>query len=187
MLKISVWNPKGGVGKSTIAMNVAAAIHAKGKSVVLADLDPQGSALAIAKDGNLPFEVVDEIPRNGVDVVIIDHPPGFDEPPHAQAVIFPVRPARLDMQAGIRALRSLEASGAKVVVVFNDAKKQHKVERVTMQKAVKMELFSEPRTVKSRTVYRVAMDQGRTIFDPALNGIYAVQDARLEIQNILKK
>ena len=187
MLTISVWNPKGGVGKSTLALNLSAAVQAKGKNVILADLDPQGTALAIASDGNLPFEVADKIPRNGFDVVIVDHPPGFSEVPTSQAVVFPMRPSRPDMQAGVKALRSLMASGVKVVVVFNDVKRQHRVERQTMQRAVKMKLFAEPKIVKSRTAYRIAMDQGRTIFDDELNGAYAVQDARQEIQNVLKR
>lgn len=43
MSTVAVFNQKGGVGKTTTTLNVAAALNAKGKPSLIVDLDPQAS------------------------------------------------------------------------------------------------------------------------------------------------
>ncbi len=41
---LSILNPRGGCGKTTLSANLARALQERGRSVLLVDTDPQGSA-----------------------------------------------------------------------------------------------------------------------------------------------
>ena len=55
---VAVGNLKGGVGKSTLTVNLAAALAAEGWGAVIVDTDPQQSAVRWSSDGHLPCDVV---------------------------------------------------------------------------------------------------------------------------------
>ncbi|MDI7274954.1 MAG: AAA family ATPase [Anaerolineae bacterium] len=64
----AVANQKGGVGKTTTAVNVGAYLAASGKKVLLVDVDPQGNATS-----SLGFDK-NALPRSIYDVLIDDVP-----------------------------------------------------------------------------------------------------------------
>ena len=81
---IAVVNQKGGVGKTTSAVNLAAAVGAKGKKVLLVDIDPQGNATSgmglnkrelekssydVIINGTPAREVIHKTEFDGVDVL----------------------------------------------------------------------------------------------------------------------
>ena len=116
MQVVSLLNQKGGVGKTTLATNIAAALSAGQHRVLLIDADPQGSALdwSAARPTSAMFAVVGlpketihrEIAKlgEGYDWVVIDGPPRVY--PVAKSaiaasdmVVIPVQPSPYDVWA----------------------------------------------------------------------------------------
>jgi chromosome partitioning protein len=115
-LIVGLCNQKGGVGKTSIAVNLAAVFATAGSRVLLVDADPQGSALAwsAAREPAPLFPVVGmpkptlhrdlpEIARD-YDVVVIDGAPRVNELGRAaimasDLVIIPVQPSPYDVWA----------------------------------------------------------------------------------------
>lgn len=88
MLTIAIANQKGGVGKTTTAINVATAMAATGWRTLLIDLDPQGNASTGMGVGAADRELssydllVDDVPL--ADTIVETSIPGLDLVPATQ-------------------------------------------------------------------------------------------------------
>lgn len=111
---ILVANPKGGVGKSTLASNIAGYLSHRGHSVMLGDIDrQQSSAKWLAqRPANVPLvhgwalQSVDGLRTpKGVTHAVLDTPAGLHGKKLAQAlkiadrVVVPLQPSLFDIQA----------------------------------------------------------------------------------------
>jgi chromosome partitioning protein len=129
MQRIVVLNPKGGSGKTTIAINLASHFALHGQRPVLMDYDPQGSSAhfaakrdrtrarihlikAFERDPRVTRTFQLRIPE-GTGRVIVDTPAAIDaeEMPEltrtADKILVPVLPAEIDIHACSRCVQNL--------------------------------------------------------------------------------
>src|SRR3954453_2163575 len=144
MYVLAIVSQKGGVGKSTIAVHLAAEAHTQGQRVLLLDLDPQGSAMEWASrrgdqppdvSGANPASVSKEIERakeDGYDLVVIDTAPHADHAAlqaarSADMVMIPCRPSTFDIAAISATLDLCKLANKQSVVVINAAPTRSRV------------------------------------------------------------
>lgn len=135
MKVITIGVQKGGSGKSTIAVHLAVEAQRRGKSVVLIDVDPQGSISSWAKRREIEAPIVIQASAGQlsemramakaeeVDLLIIDTPPHAGGTIDlafriADLVILPVRPGPFDIDAAGATVELLRDSQTKGVFLL---------------------------------------------------------------------
>lgn len=183
-LTIASVNPKGGSGKTTVAVHLAVAAHRDGAGVTLLDTDPQGSALdwyhrtPEGYDGpdveRVPADVRigDALAGVGSQLVVMDSPARLDERTGAvlsasDLVLVPVRPSGLDLWGTAEFLDLLqEHAGGGLTAAFVGSQRDV---RTTLSDEL-MDVLSEldfpllPGFTQ-RVAYARSMSEGETVLD----------------------
>lgn len=180
---ISIWNPKGGQGKTMLAINLAAAAVKRELKPLLICQDPQGTALAYYKAGNLPFTVLDTIPntRPDADIIIFDHQASDWQVPENKFIVMPLKPSRDQYATYIDAYKRAQSLEKKIITVVTDGQDHRLDEKKTMQYLKNDGAFLIP----SSGVFSRAASEYLTIFDPKMDKAYKVKERRIEIAAIL--
>ncbi|EPP6279840.1 ParA family partition ATPase [Salmonella enterica] len=201
---IGVLNQKGGVGKTTLSVNVAASFARRGCRVLLLDADPQGSALdwQAARDGEPLFSVVG-LPRatihkevqelaKGYDHVVIDSAPRVTDLARSaimasDAVLIPVQPSPYDIWAADEIVKLIaEASvfkeNIKSCFVINRKIANTAIGRDVREALAAYDIPTLQTAITQRVIFAEAAASGK-----ALHEVDANSQAVAEIENLINE
>ena len=195
MPTIAIISQKGGAGKTTLALHLAAAAHDAGRIALVIDTDPQATASQWAAwRQDAPPEVIDSPPPRlaakieqargqGADFVVIDTPPHADSAARAAVevadlVLIPCRPSAFDLAAIQTTAKLVQLLRKPAFVVFTAGSPN--APRVYQEAGELVESFGTPACpiqIPDRAAFRHASAEGRTVMEFEPNG-KAADDVR---------
>ena len=199
--RIAVTQRKGGVGKTTIAVSIAAELHQRGGDVILIDADPLRSACQWSALGGLHFPVQEitfspqmpvaewasAVRRVHSEFVVVDSPPSDDSLAAsialADVAVIPVLPSGLDLEATVRTLEIVGAVRARRAEYVHVVLVPNRVDRRTLegrQLVEEMEEYGEiiASPIGNRSAFVRAFSIGNSVaeFDPNGPGAREIRD-----------
>ena len=203
---IAITNQKGGSGKTTTTMTLAAALGLRGLTTLVVDADPQGSALrwytssenypatvvSLAGAGKIAGAVRDHV--DNYDVILIDCPPTVDAPVTlsvlviAELAILPVLPSAIDTWATEKLLAKIDEARAlnpnlivKTLLNMVRPTALAKSTIAALEDDEKLDLF--PVHLSQRTAYGEAASLGVSVF--ATGDARAIAEANALAQQVI--
>lgn len=192
MRSILMMNSKGGCGKTTLATNLAGYYATQGKSVLLADYDPQASSMDWLSErpetspeiyGVAAYKDKFRIGKS-IDIFIMDAPAGISGKPlndmlrKAETIIMPILPSPIDVRAAAHFIKSMSEinklvkSEVKIATVANRVRENTLAGNDLSEYLSKLKLpngkkFPFMSVFRASQNYIKAADQGLSIFELA--------------------
>lgn len=207
MTIIAVANTKGGVGKSTTAVHLAAWLHEQGHSVLLADCDTQHSSSEWLKEAcpdvptvilDKPNDILNELPLLAADVdyVVADGPGSQTETSRAlllraDLAIVPCKASMLEVRALAKATEVLrqaqEIRGGKpsAVIVLSMVGKNYRLTKDMEDAADALNLPLAETPLILRQVYADSPGQGSVVWQMGARAKDAAKETRKLFAQIL--